>query len=147
MKMFWTFATVNIYKKNNFWLVICIAKDFIWTILNVIFSIFRFFFHPQIPDFQIVLSRPNIVLIYINGKLIYSAFRLCKNLNLTKLTLMTGFAELFKYWWWLQILSKWHISVNYVCAHDTIRHKNKHKVLKKVNKMVSLVVWSMDFAI
>ncbi len=28
---------------------------------------------------------------YINGKLIYSAFRWCINLNFTKLTLMTGF--------------------------------------------------------
>ncbi len=32
------------------------------------------FLHPQIPDFQIIVSHPNIVL-YINGKLIYSAFR------------------------------------------------------------------------
>ncbi len=41
---------------------ICIAKNFIWTTLKVIFSIFRFFLHPQIPDFQIVVSQPNIVL-------------------------------------------------------------------------------------
>ncbi len=27
----------------NFWLVLCIAKDFIWTTLKAIFSIFRFF--------------------------------------------------------------------------------------------------------
>ncbi len=36
------FPTVNI-SKLNFWLVICIAKNFIWTTLKVIFSIFRFF--------------------------------------------------------------------------------------------------------
>ncbi len=42
------------------------------------------FLHPQIPDFQI-LSKP-----YINGNIIYSAFR-CINLNLEKLTLLTGF--------------------------------------------------------
>ncbi len=48
------------------------------------------FLHPQIPDFQIVVSQPNIVL-YINGKIIYSAFRWCRNLNFNKLTLMTGF--------------------------------------------------------
>ncbi len=47
----------------NFWLVICIAKNLIWTTLKVIFSIFRFFLYPQIPYFQI-LSKP-----YINGKL------------------------------------------------------------------------------
>ncbi len=33
----------------------------------MIFSIFRFFLHPQIPDLQI-LSKP-----YINGNIIYSA--------------------------------------------------------------------------
>ncbi len=42
MKIFSTFPTVNI-SKLNFWLVICIAKNFIWTTLKVIFSIFRFF--------------------------------------------------------------------------------------------------------
>ncbi len=42
MKIFCTFSTVNI-SKLNFWLVICIAKNFIWTTLKVIFSIFRFF--------------------------------------------------------------------------------------------------------
>ncbi len=36
------FYTVNI-SKLNFWLVICIAKNFIWTTLKMIFSIFRFF--------------------------------------------------------------------------------------------------------
>jgi len=39
-------------------------------------------------DFQI-LSYYNKL--YINGKLIYSAFRLCINLNFEKLTLKTGF--------------------------------------------------------
>ncbi len=63
MKIFCKFPTVNI-SKLNFWLVICIAKNFIWTNLKVIFSIFGFFLHPQIPDFQIVVSQPNIVLLY-----------------------------------------------------------------------------------
>ncbi len=44
--------------------------------LKMIFSIFRFFLHPQIPDFQI-LSNHNKP--HINEKLIYAA------------TLMTGF--------------------------------------------------------
>ncbi len=56
---------VNI-SKLNYWLVICIAKNLIWTTLKMIFSIFRFFLHPQIPDFQI-LSKP-----YINVKIISS---------------------------------------------------------------------------
>ncbi len=42
MKIFCNFFTVNI-SKLHFWLVICIAKYFIWTTLKVIFSIFRFF--------------------------------------------------------------------------------------------------------
>ncbi len=37
------------------------AKNLIWTILKVIFSVFRFFLHPHISDIQIVVSRPNIV--------------------------------------------------------------------------------------
>ncbi len=40
---------------------ICIAKDFIWTNLKVIFSKCNFLL-PQIIDFKIVVSRPNIVL-------------------------------------------------------------------------------------
>ncbi len=50
------------YIKLNFWLVICIAKNFIWTTLKAIFSIFRYsFLHPLIPDLQIVVSQTNIV--------------------------------------------------------------------------------------
>ncbi len=59
--MFCKFPTVNI-SERHFWLVICIAKNFIWTTLKVIFSIFIFFLHPQIPDFQIVVSQTNMVL-------------------------------------------------------------------------------------
>ncbi len=43
MKIFSTFLTVNI-SKLNFWLLIYIAKNFIWTTLKMILSIFRFFF-------------------------------------------------------------------------------------------------------
>ncbi len=42
MKIFYKFPTVNILKLN-FLLVICIAKNFIWTTLKLIFSVFRFF--------------------------------------------------------------------------------------------------------
>ncbi len=59
MKIFSKFPTVNI-SKLNFWLVICIAKNLIWTTLKMIFSIFWFFLLPQIPDFLIVVSQTNI---------------------------------------------------------------------------------------
>ncbi len=42
MKIFCKSPTVNI-SKLNYWLLICIAKNFIWTTLKMIFSIFRFF--------------------------------------------------------------------------------------------------------
>ncbi len=60
MKIFSKCPTVNI-SKYNYWLLICIAKNLIWTTLKMIFSIFIFFLHPQIPDFQIAVSQPNIV--------------------------------------------------------------------------------------
>jgi len=47
--------TVNI-SKLNFWLVICIAKNFIWTTLKMIFSIFRYFCTLR---FQIYKYCPN----------------------------------------------------------------------------------------
>ncbi len=50
MNIFCKCPTVNI-SKLNFWLVICFAKNCFRTTLKVIFSIFRFFLHPQIPDF------------------------------------------------------------------------------------------------
>ncbi len=51
IKIFSKFPTVNI-SKRNFWLVMCIVKNFIWTILKANLAIFRFFLHPQIPDFK-----------------------------------------------------------------------------------------------
>ncbi len=44
--------------QNLFLLLICIAKNFILT-LKASFSIYVFFLHPQIPDFQI-LSQPQL---------------------------------------------------------------------------------------
>ncbi len=49
------------YINKYIWLVICIAKDLIWTTLKAIVSIFKKMLHPHIPDFQIVVSRPNMV--------------------------------------------------------------------------------------
>ncbi len=68
-------CTVNI-SKLNFWLLICIAKNFIWTTLKMIFLIFDFFSPSDFP----ILSYHNKP--YINGNIIYSAFRWCINLNL-----------------------------------------------------------------
>ncbi len=48
---------VIFYCKYIFGLVICIAKNILIT-LKAIFSIFRLFLHPQIPDIQIVVYRP-----------------------------------------------------------------------------------------
>ncbi len=67
-RYFCKFPTVNI-SKLNFWVVICIAENFIWTNLNGDFLNISIFMHPQIPDFQI-LSNHNKP--YINGKIIYS---------------------------------------------------------------------------
>ncbi len=93
MKIFCKCPTVNI-SKLNFWLVICIAKNFIWTTLKMIFSIFRFFCSLRFQIFKQlylsqILSYHNKP--YINGNIMYSAFRWCINLNFEKLTLMTGF--------------------------------------------------------
>ncbi len=76
MKIFCRFPTINI-SKHNFWLVICIAKNFIWTTLKMIFSIFRFL---CILRFQIL-------------KVVSQCFRWCINIkyNFAKLTLLTGF--------------------------------------------------------
>ncbi len=91
MKIFGKFPTVNI-SKHNFWLVICIAKNFIWTTLKMIFSIyFNFFLHPQIPDFQIVVSQPNIFLSYQTIHQCKAYLFSCIDLNFEKLALMTGF--------------------------------------------------------
>jgi len=60
MKIFSNVFTVKKIKTS--FLISNIAKNFIWTTLNAIFSIFRFILHPQIPDLQIVVSQPNIVL-------------------------------------------------------------------------------------
>ncbi len=48
-------STINV-SKRNFWLVICIAKNLIWTTIKMIFSIFRFF---CILRFQIYKYCPN----------------------------------------------------------------------------------------
>ncbi len=84
MEICCTCPTVNI-SQLNFKLLICFAKYFIWTTLKAI--LFLYLEHPQIPDFQIAVSWQNIIL-YINGKLIYLAFRSCMNLSFKKLVVI-----------------------------------------------------------
>ncbi len=94
MKIFCKFLTVNFLPFLPFYLVKCTAKNFIWTTLKMIFSIFRFFFAPSDSRFSNlylgkILSDPNKT--YINGNIIYSAFRCGINLNIEKFTLKTVF--------------------------------------------------------
>ncbi len=99
------FSTVNI-SKLNLWLVICIAKNFIWTTLKAIFSIFRFFCTFR---FQMNQYCPNHTSMEI-----LLAFRWCINLNYIFFTLMTGFVvtnvrvshlSLYHYLHWLKVVS------------------------------------------
>ncbi len=52
------FPTINI-SKLNFWYVLCIAKNLIWTTWKMIFSIFRFVLHLQI--FTLLRLWPHLV--------------------------------------------------------------------------------------
>ncbi len=73
------------------------AKNLIWTTLNMIFSIFGFFLHPQIPEFQIVAFQQ--ILSYPNKHQWKDFFQLLDarcyytfdiNIHFKKWTLMTG---------------------------------------------------------
>ncbi len=61
------FLTINI-SKLNFWLVICIAKNLIWTTLKMIFSIFRFL---RTLRFQIFKYCPNHTSFVVQGHISY----------------------------------------------------------------------------
>ncbi len=77
IKILRIFPTVNI-SKLNIWLVTCIAKNFIWTTLKMIFSIFRFFCTLR---FQIYKYCPN----HTSMEIWFIQF------YVKQLTLMTGF--------------------------------------------------------
>ncbi len=55
--MFRYFLSCSKYIKHIFWLVICIAKDYIWTTLKVfVLFLLLFLFAPcEIQDFQIII--------------------------------------------------------------------------------------------
>ncbi len=90
MKIVCKFPTVNI-SKLNFWLVICIAKNFIWTALKAIFSIIFFCTLRFLILNSCISAKYRPLITYINGKFICSAFRWSINLNFEKWTLMTCF--------------------------------------------------------
>ncbi len=85
------FLTINI-STLNFWFVIFIAKNFIWTILKVIFSIF-YFFAPSDSRFSNSCISDKYCPIITNHTSMESwcMFRWCIHLNFKKCTLMTGF--------------------------------------------------------
>ncbi len=66
MTIFCKFSTINI-SKLNFCLVICIAKNLIWTTLNAIFaiskiqqnsSIVKYYKVKLVKQFQMILKKP-----------------------------------------------------------------------------------------
>ncbi len=71
---------------KSLWIKVSAKCKCKWTTLKTIFSIYIFFFAPSDSRFSNSCIKP-----YINGKIIYSAFKWCIHLNLKKLTLMTGF--------------------------------------------------------
>ncbi len=70
MKIFSEFLTVNI-KKRNFWLLICIAKNLIWTTLKMIFSIFRFFCTFRFPNSCISVNYYPIITIHTSMEILF----------------------------------------------------------------------------
>ncbi len=113
MKIFSKLPTVNI-SKLNYWLVICIAKNnFKDDFLNI-----QMFLH--------ILSKP-----YINGKIIYSAFRWCIHLSLIKRPLLTGcvvriWSAVFR-WWFCGVsagVSRLRISEEQKFTRCRIKHHN-----------------------
>ncbi len=68
------FCIVNI-SKLNYWLLICIAKNFIWTTLKMIFSIFRFFCTLRFQIFKycpIITNHTSMEILFI--QLLYDAY-------------------------------------------------------------------------
>ncbi len=112
MKIFSKFPTVNI-SKLHYWLVICIAKNLIWTTLKMIFSIFRFFLHPF--KYCPIINHTMEIL--------------CVNLNLEKRPLMTGFVVPGSLMWW-----RWRLTERLVDGekglHDEHGRSHDMRLLK-----------------
>ncbi len=82
MKIFCTFYIANT-SKLNFLLVICIAQNFIWTTVKMIFSIFRFIDSRYCPIITNHTSKENV---------------LCYKSQFGKCTVMTGFVVQVTYY-------------------------------------------------
>ncbi len=112
------YILINI-SKLNYWLVICIAKNFIWTTLKMIFSIFRFFCTLR---FQIYKYCPIIT----NHTSMETIFIQLLN-NLEKCILMTGFVV------------QGHICLNIIKAKRLIIVKATHGNVWAVFKTAHLL--------
>ncbi len=96
--------------KRNFWWVICIAKDLIWTILNAISQYFDFFVTSDSRFSNSCISAEYCpILINIHQWKAYSASKCCINLNFKKLTIVTGFVVQGHIWEWFL---KGHVTLN-----------------------------------
>ncbi len=129
MKIFCKCPTVNI-SKRNFWFVICIAKNLIWTTLKAIFSIFGFFYTLRFQIFKylclsLILSDHNKP--YINGKIMYSAFRWWINLNCENIDSYDWFCGPWSHLW---LFKTWF--VEYIASYV-----QKWTGVPMVNMMVS----------
>ncbi len=87
------FCTVNI-SKLNYWLLICIANNFIWTTLKVIFSIFWFFCTLRFQIFKycpIITNNTSMEILFIH----ISNFEIL--MLMTVFFLLQGHIYIFKY--------------------------------------------------
>ncbi len=93
MKIFCKYPTINI-SKLHFWLVICIAKNFIWTTLRW-FSQYFDFFAPSDSRFSNICISAKYCHIITNihqwKAYLFSFHMMYKSHFFLKMTLMTGF--------------------------------------------------------
>ncbi len=134
MKIFSTFPTINI-SKLNVCLVICIAKNFIWTTLKAIFSILRYWV-------RFFCTLRFQIYPYINGKLIYSAFGWCINVNFQKPKLMTGFVVQYH----TRVLSFW-ISLNsiWLCLFTALLMSRSAARLAAVVSPTTIIIQTSNY--
>ncbi len=72
MKIFCKSPTANI-SKLNYWLLICIAKNLIWTTLNMIFSIFRFFCTLRFQIFKYCPNHTSMEILFIQLQMMHKS--------------------------------------------------------------------------
>ncbi len=142
MKIFCKFPTVNI-SKLNFLLVICIAKNFIWTTLKVIFSIFRFC------RFSNSWISAKYTPILTNHTSIESLF-----IQFKKLALMTGFCGPGSHILWPPEVTRQHcirsrlklhcmhcLGIELHCKHHALLYELQECFILTDNFFLSWQVW------